>query len=213
MARAQGREAHWDDAYRTRGVEGVSWFQPEPTTSLALLDALGIGPEFAVLDVGGGASTLVEHLVRRGYRDVTVLDISTAALNEGRERVGPDAPVTWLHSDLLTWRPARRYGVWHDRAVFHFLTETEERQRYLGLLDEAVVPGGALIMATFAEDGPELCSGLPVARYSAPELTQELGPRCEILVTTREVHVTPAGTLQPFTWLAGRVAGGSSGSG
>jgi SAM-dependent methyltransferase len=135
-----------------------------------------------------------------------VLDISQTALEKGRERLGAEAPVTWVHQDLLSWRPPRSFDVWHDRAVFHFLTDPEERRRYLGLLGQAVVPGGALIMGTFAEDGPEFCSGLPVSRYSPTELTEELGRLCEIVVTKREVHVTPAGALQPFTWVAGRAA-------
>jgi SAM-dependent methyltransferase len=207
MAQAQGRGAHWDDVYRARGAETVSWFQPEPTMSLALLDALGVGPDAAVIDIGGGASTLVDHLVRRGYGDVTVLDVSAAALEEARDRVGADAPVTWVREDLLSWRPRRRFDVWHDRAVFHFVTDPEERRRYLGLLGEAVGPDGALIMGTFAEDGPEVCSGLSVSRYSPVELTEQLGPRCEVVLAKREVHVTPAGALQPFTWVAGRIRG------
>ena len=200
------RAAHWDDAYRSLGVESVSWFEPEPTMSLAMLDALGTGPDDAVLDVGGGASTLVDNLVRRGFRDVTVLDVSVIALEEGQARVGPDAPVGWLREDLLSWHPPRRYDLWHDRAVFHFLTDPADRRRYFGVLADGVAPEGAIIMATFAEDGPESCSGLPVARYSAAELCKELGPLFQPLVTKREVHVTPTGVLQPFTWVAGRLA-------
>ena len=209
MALGQGRAEHWDDAYRTRGVDGVSWFQIEPTTSLALLDALGVRPNAAVIDIGGGASTLVDQLVRRGYQDLTVLDISAAALEEGRKRLGEDAPVTWVHEDLLAWRPERRFDVWHDRAVFHFLVEPEEQRRYLSLLAEAVEDGGALILGTFAEDGPEYCSSLRVSRYNAAELTELLGGLCETVVTTREVHVTPAGARQPFTWVAGHKVGES----
>jgi SAM-dependent methyltransferase len=206
MPAPRDRAAHWDDAYRSLGVESVSWFEPEPTMSLALLDALGIGPDDAVLDVGGGASTLVDHLVGRGFRDVTVLDVSVIALKEGQARLAPDAPVGWLREDLLSWKPPRRYDGWHDRAVFHFLTEPADRRRYFGVLAGAVAPGGAVIIGTFAEDGPESCSGLPVARYSAAELCDELGPWFHPLVTKREVHVTPTGALQPFTWVAGRVA-------
>jgi hypothetical protein len=206
MPAPRERAEHWDDAYRSLGVESVSWFEPEPTMSLALLDALGIGPDDAVLDVGGGASTLVDHLVGRGFRDVTVLDVSVIALKEGQARLGPDVPVGWLREDLLSWNPPRRYDGWHDRAVFHFLTEPADRRRYFGVLAGAVAPGGAVIIGTFAEDGPESCSGLPVARYSATELCDELGPLFHPLVTKREVHVTPTGALQPFTWVAGRVA-------
>ena len=176
------RAAHWDDAYRSLGVESVSWFEPEPTMSLAMLDALGTGADDAVLDV------------------------SVIALEEGQARVGPDAPVGWLREDLLSWRPPRRYDLWHDRAVFHFLTDPADRRRYFGVLADGVAAGGSIIMATFAEDGPEACSGLPVARYSAADLCKELGPLFQPLVTKREVHVTPTGVLQPFTWVAGRMA-------
>jgi SAM-dependent methyltransferase len=209
MGQGQGRAAHWDDAYRSRGVEGVSWFQPEPTVSLALLDALKVGPEAAVIDIGGGASTLVDQLVRRGYQDLAVLDISAGALEEGRARVGDDAPVTWVHEDVLSWQPERTFDLWHDRAVFHFLIDPQERRRYLSLLAETIEEGGGLIMGTFAEDGPEFCSGLPVSRYSAAELTEMLGGLCDIAQTKREVHVTPAGSLQPFTWVAGTKLGAS----
>ena len=209
MAAPHDRAAHWDDAYRAIGVESVSWFEPEPTMSLALLDALGTRPEDAVLDVGGGASTLVDHLVDRGFGDVTVLDVSVVALEEGRARLGPDAPVGWLREDLLSWRPPRRYDIWHDRAVFHFLSDPADRRRYLGVLADGVAAGGAVIIGTFAEDGPQSCSGLPVARYSAADLCQELGPLFQPLVCKREVHVTPTGVLQPFTWVAGRMAEGT----
>jgi len=208
MAAPHERAAHWDDAYRGLGVESVSWFEPEPTMSLALLDALRIGPGEAVLDVGGGASALVDYLVDRGFRDVTVLDVSAVALDEGHARVGPDAPVAWLREDLLSWRPPRRYDLWHDRAVFHFLIDPADRRRYCGVLADATAPGGAVVVGTFAEDGPESCSGLPVARYGASDLCDELGPRFQPLVSKREVHVTPTGALQPFTWVAGRMAEG-----
>jgi len=206
MAAPHDRAAHWDDAYRAIGVESVSWFEPEPTMSLALLEALGTRPEDAVLDVGGGASTLVDHLVDRGFRDVTVLDVSIVALEEGQARLGTNARVGWLREDLLSWRPPRHYDVWHDRAVFHFLSDPADRRRYLGVLTDGVAAGGAAIIGTFAEDGPESCSGLPVARYSAAGLCEELGPLFRPLVCKREVHVTPTGVLQPFTWVAGRMA-------
>ena len=209
MAPSQGRAAHWDDAYRSGGVESVSWFQPEPTMSLALLDALRVRPDARLIDIGGGASALAGRLIHRGYRDVTVLDISAAALEEGRERVGDDAPVTWVHEDVLSWRPEKRFAVWHDRAVFHFLVDPVERRRYLSLLADTVEEGGALIMGTFAEDGPEFCSGLPVSRYSAAELIALLGGLCDVAETRREIHATPAGTLQPFTWVAGMKVGAS----
>jgi SAM-dependent methyltransferase len=158
---SEGREAHWDTAYRDRGVSGVSWFQSEPTMSLELIERIDVATGAAVVDVGAGASSLVDHLLQRAFTDVSVLDVSEAALEVGRRRVGAAGEVKWLHEDLLSWRPARRYGLWHDRAVFHFLTEAADRDRYLSSLKAGIEPGGGLIMAAFAEDGPEYCSGSP----------------------------------------------------
>jgi len=200
------RAAHWDSAYRTRGANGVSWFEDVPDQSLALLHLLGVDRTTPVVDVGGGASLLVDHLVAEGFADVTVLDVSDVALGEGRRRLGAGAPVTWLEQDLLEWHPARRYGLWHDRAVLHFLTTDAERADYLAVLRHAVVPGGAVVIATFAEDGPEQCSGLPVVRYSCDELADLLGPQFTVAATRRQVHTTPAATQQPFSWVAGRLA-------
>jgi len=140
-----------------------------------------------------------------------VLDVSIVALEEGQARLGTNARVGWLREDLLSWRPPRHYDVWHDRAVFHFLSDPADRRRYLGVLTDGVAAGGAAIIGTFAEDGPESCSGLPVARYSAAGLCEELGPLFRPLVCKREVHVTPTGVLQPFTWVAGRMAEGTAG--
>ncbi len=195
---------HWDAAYGSRGTTGVSWYQAAPTVSLELIDALHVARNGALLDLGGGASSLVDHLVGRGFGDVTVLDVSDVALDEARRRLGPDAPVTWIRRDLLSWAPPRRYDLWHDRAVFHFLTEDAQRPRYLDLLGSALGPGAGLVVATFAEDGPELCSGLPVARYSAGALSDVFGDRFEVIETRREVHRTPGGASQPFTWLCAR---------
>ncbi len=200
------RADHWDDAYRNRGVTGVSWFQSEPELSLELIDLLGISPSTAVVDVGGGASSLVDRLVKRGFTDISVLDISAAALEAGHRRVGESPPVQWLHEDLLVWQPGRRFGLWHDRAVFHFLTDEVDRERYLAALASGLEPGGALVMATFAEDGPEFCSGLPVLRYSSEELVDVLGRGFRAVATRRELHTTPSGVVQPFTWLAARSA-------
>jgi cyclopropane fatty-acyl-phospholipid synthase-like methyltransferase len=173
--------------------------------SLELIETLRVPPDAAIIDVGGGASSLVDHLVERGFSDLTVLDISAHALDEVGRRLG-DAPVVLLHEDLLEWRPPRRYDLWHDRAVFHFLVTEPDRHGYFDTLQAAIRPDGLVILATFALDGPEVCSGLPVSRYSADELTRILGDTFQPLATRREVHVTPRGAAQPFTWLAGRVA-------
>jgi len=175
--------------------------------SLELIALLGTGRTAAVLDVGGGASPLVDRLVKAGFGDVTVLDVSTVALEEGRRRLGAVAGVTWLHQDVLTWRPSRRFALWHDRAVFHFLTDEVARARYLRTMAAALDSDAGVVMATFAADGPEYCSGLPVVRYSAEELGELLGERFQLVAARREVHRTPGGVGQPFTWVAGVMTG------
>lgn len=195
---------HWDRAYEGRGVAGLSWYQPYPSVSIDLIHRLAVPHHAAVVDVGGGASTLVDTLVAEGFTDVTVLDISGAALEAVRSRLGLDARVTFAHEDLLSWSPPRPFDVWHDRAVFHFLVDEPSRRAYLSKLQDAIVPGGLVILATFAPDGPERCSGLPVARYSPEDLSGVLGPGYGVVEQVREEHVTPAGVVQPFTWLAAR---------
>jgi len=173
--------------------------------SLELIEALGISRDAVVIDVGGGTSVLAEHLVERGFVDVSVLDVSAAALAEARRRlVGDAAPVSWLHEDLLVWRPERQFDLWHDRAVFHFLVASDDRDKYLQTLRSAIRDEGFVVLATFAPDGPGFCSGLPVARYSVAELVHLLGAGFELLETRREEHITPRGMMQPFTWVAGR---------
>jgi trans-aconitate methyltransferase len=184
----------------------VSWYQSEPAVSLELIRSLGVDRGSPVVDVGGGASPLVDRLLEAGYTDVSVLDLSDVALDEARRRVGEDAPVSWLREDVLEWRPARRYGLWHDRAVFHFLVDEADRARYLEVLSGALEAGGAVVIATFADDGPQHCSGLPVARYSEGALVRLLGERLVPVDTRRETHLTPAGVPQPFTWVAARTA-------
>ena len=195
------RARHWENVYECSSPDAVSWYQPEPVVSLELVDVLGVAPESAVIDIGGGASVLVDRLLARGFTDLTVLDISEAALRASRRRVGADAHVTRIAHDLLTWEPTRRYDLWHDRAVFHFLA-ADEIKVYRELVHRAVAPGGSVIMATFAPDGPEWCSGLPVNRYSADQLGEVLGGDFTMVEPRREVHTTPSGALQHFTWIA-----------
>jgi len=197
------RTTHWQHVYEGTETDAVSWYQAEPELSLSLMDALGMAPGAGTIDVGGGASVLVDRLLARGFSDLTVLDISKSALHASRQRVGADAPVTWLAEDLLTWEPRRTFELWHDRAVFHFLSRREVEE-YQKVLCRAVAPGGVVIMATFAADGPERCSGLPVTRYEPHELGAALGPGFEVVEHRRELHATPRGTLQPFTWVAAR---------
>ena len=199
------RQSHWDDRYRTTGADAVSWFEAEPSLSLELLDLLGATPTSSVIDLGGGASSLTATLQQRGFADLTVLDISAEALDASRHRVGRPDEITWIRTDLLDWSPLRRWNVWHDRAVFHFLTDPDDRQRYRDLLRSSLEPGGSVILATFAEDGPLTCSALPVERYSADRLLAELGPGIAEKGHGRFEHVTPSGGIQPFTWIAATV--------
>jgi trans-aconitate methyltransferase len=169
-----------------------------------MIETLGIVSPARIVDVGGGPSSLVDALVVRGFQ-VTVLDIAEAALAIARDRLGPDADkVDWQVVDITHWRPGAQYDLWHDRAVFHFLTEAGDRAAYLSALNAGVAPGGAVILATFAEDGPERCTGLPVRRYSADALAAELGSGFHLVRHTRETHQTPWGSEQSFTWAAFR---------
>jgi cyclopropane fatty-acyl-phospholipid synthase-like methyltransferase len=195
----------WDSAYVTKGSDGVSWYEAEPATSLALIEALRVPSDAAVIDIGGGASALAERLLDRAFSDLTILDISAIALDESRRQRRNRDHIQYLRQDLLSWQPQRRYDLWHDRGCFHFLTTEPQQEAYLRTLYTAVSPSGFVILATFASDGPQTCSGLPVRRYSAEELIASLGDRFEPIETRREDHVTPTGNIQPFIWLAGRV--------
>jgi SAM-dependent methyltransferase len=197
---------YWNAVYRRRGAAGVSWFQATPQMSLSLIRALGIPRHTAVVDAGAGAGALTGHLAAAGFTDLTAVDVSAAALDAARQRLTGQPGVTgitWIRADLLSWRPGRRYGLWHDRAVFHFLTEPGARAAYLATVRAALTPGGAVILATFAPDGPGYCSGLPVARYSAGDLARALGTGFTLTAARSEQHVTPDGAIQPFTWVAG----------
>ncbi len=201
---ADKRSDYWNSMYKSRGVSGVSWYQQTPVISSALINLLGAYRDKAIVDIGGGASTLVDELARQGFKDLTVLDVSDTALSDARERLGSSGDVSWLNVDVLLWRPERHYALWHDRAVFHFLIEDSDRLTYLDLLWSTLDEDGSLVMGTFAEDGPEYCSGLPVARYSAIELTDLLRGRFDVIDARREIHTTPTGVQQPFTWVAAR---------
>jgi 2-polyprenyl-3-methyl-5-hydroxy-6-metoxy-1,4-benzoquinol methylase len=204
MSSAQAR--HWDSTYEERGTDGVSWYQALPAVSLELVEALDISHESPVIDVGGGASFFARSLVERGFTDVTLLDISRSALAMS-EKEQACSGVSLVEADVLRWNPTRRYGLWHDRATFHFLVAERDRSIYSRKLQAAVAPGGSAIIATFAPDAPPACSGLPVVRYSVDELAETLGPSFEIVETRREEHRTPRGAVQPFTWVAGRCRG------
>jgi trans-aconitate methyltransferase len=196
---AESRHSHWENVYTSKGENEVSWFQENPSPSLELIIQAGATPNTAVVDIGGGASRLVDALVEKGFRAVTVLDLSEAALNAARARLGRNADkVRWIVADVTTWAPPQLYDIWHDRAAFHFLTEEHDRAAYLTRLREAVRPRGHAIIATFAPDGPERCSGLPVTRYDAANLGRTLGAAFELVETRRDQHNTPWGSEQRF---------------
>ena len=197
-----GKPHHWDRAY-AQGERTRSWFEQHPTASLRMLDAAGITPGDSLIDIGGGASPLVDALLSRGHQDLTVLDISATALRFAQQRLGEaKRGVVWIATDLLGWSPPRTYAVWHDRALFHFVTAELDKHRYLTTLQSATRTGSAAIFGCFAPDGPESCSGLAVTRHSAEDLAAALGEDWSLVATEREHHHTPAGGTQPFTWTA-----------
>lgn len=192
---------HWEQVYARKATTAVSWFQEQAATSLRLIQATGLPVEASILDVGGGASVLVDDLLAAGYRDLTVLDLSGAALASARARLGARAePVRWIEGDITRVElPGAAFDLWHDRAVFHFLTDPEDRRAYVRQLEHALKPGGHIIIATFAEDGPERCSGLPVMRYSATQLAREFAADFTLQHAEKEAHHTPGGAVQSFT--------------
>lgn len=197
------RREHWQHVYETKPSDAVSWYQTHPAVTLELIDTLAVSLEAAIIDVGGGASLLVDHLIAANYTDLTVLDLSPAALAVSQTRLGDAAGVEWIAEDLLAWQPARQYDLWHDRAVLHFLSG-EDVATYRDLLERSVAPAGCVVLGTFAPDGPEQCSGLPVTRYDAAELTHFLAPTFSVIEERHELHTTPSGATQSFAWVAAR---------
>jgi len=193
------RQDHWQSVYTKKSESEVSWFQENPAPSLAMIEQTGAAPGSAIIDIGGGASRLVDRLVERDFRNVTVLDLSRAALEVAKARLGDGAAqVQWLVADVTIWEPQDTYDIWHDRAAFHFLTDQADRAAYVARLGQAVRVGGHAIIATFALDGPERCSGLPVVRYDAASLGKTLGDRFELVATRSDAHATPWGSEQSF---------------
>lgn len=195
------RKQHWDTVYTTKAETDVSWFQDSPALSLELIGESGVPANAALLDVGGGASRLVDALLARGYGDTTVLDIAEPALAASKTRLGTQAQrAQWIAADITQWLPSRRYALWHDRAVFHFLTDIADRAGYKRGLLAGTAPGSQIIIASFAPDGPERCSGLPVMRYSPDSLLAELGAGFSLQDSRLEEHRTPAGNIQRFQY-------------
>lgn len=199
---------HWQQVYRTKAIDTVSWFQPQAGTSLRLIRDAALPRSAAIIDVGGGASTLVDGLLSEGYTNLTVLDLAAAALAAARARLGASGDtVRWCEADIVdTELPHDTYDLWHDRAVFHFLTEAAARQAYVRRASAALRSGGRLVVATFAPDGPTQCSGLPIRRYDAAALQAEFGDAFEPLHHEYETHATPAGQRQQFVYCCFRRA-------
>lgn len=195
-------KAHWQQVYAAKAADSVSWFQNEPAASLAMLAATGLGPEAAIIDVGGGASCLVDRLLDRGFRTITVLDVSSEALAAAQARLGGrSGGVEWLVADITAWTPPpAAFDLWHDRAVLHFLVRDTDRAAYVRAMARGLKPGGYAILAPFALTGPERCSGLPVQRYSPEMLRALVGSGFELIGARPETHRTPGGAAQDFVW-------------
>jgi 2-polyprenyl-3-methyl-5-hydroxy-6-metoxy-1,4-benzoquinol methylase len=193
------RSSHWETVYSTKAEKEVSWFQESPAISLDLIKATQAAKDSAIIDIGAGASRLADALLHDGYRSITVLDLSASALEAAKTRIGPRSrEIDWIVADVTTWTPTRTYDVWHDRAAFHFLNQPADRAAYIDCLRRAVAPRGHVIIATFALDGPEKCSGLPVQRYDGKSLAAELGSGFELIETRGEIHHTPWDSTQSF---------------
>jgi 2-polyprenyl-3-methyl-5-hydroxy-6-metoxy-1,4-benzoquinol methylase len=193
------RQTHWENVYAAKAEREVSWFQENPAPSLDLIAATGIASDAAIIDVGGGASRLVDRLLEKGFSRVAILDLSANALGETKKRLGVRADaVDWIIADVTTWHPSTTYDLWHDRAAFHFLTEQADQSAYVDRLMKAVKPGGYVIIGTFALDGPERCSGLPITRRDAASLSAILGSDFQLTDERRHGHATPWGAIQQF---------------
>ncbi|MDQ6434901.1 class I SAM-dependent methyltransferase [Mesorhizobium sp. LHD-90] len=193
------RRAHWEQTYASKGEAGVSWFEDLPQISLDIIAEAGATKDSALIDIGGGAARLVDALLERGFTSLAVLDLSAAALDLAKARLGKAGKsVDWIVADVTDWQPAHAYDVWHDRAALHFLTDPADQAAYFERLRLALRPGGAAIIATFAPDGPERCSGLPVVRYDPATLAAAAGPSFVLAGERRHAHLTPWGATQAF---------------
>jgi 2-polyprenyl-3-methyl-5-hydroxy-6-metoxy-1,4-benzoquinol methylase len=199
------QKVHWENVYQTKSPMQVSWYQPKPTLSLELINRTNISKDQPIIDVGGGASVLVDYLYQEGFTNLAVLDIAGEAIALSQKRLGNLATniktnIKWYISDVKQFQPEYQFSLWHDRAVFHFLTEPNDRQIYRQVLEQALKPNGHVIIATFALDGPVKCSGLDVIQYDAEKLVMELGDNFQLIETTSEIHITPAEKEQKFIY-------------
>jgi len=195
-------KSHWENIYNNKQLHEVSWYQPTPTTSLALIEMLNLPSDARIIDIGGGDSLLLDNLLQHGFTDISVLDISAKALERARRRVGEDSgsKVNWIEADISTYDPKTIYDLWHDRAVFHFLTEPKAVAHYVAISSAHIKKGGYLIVATFAEDGPFKCSGLPIQQYNEESLSAVFAENFETLRVFKEVHLTPTAKEQSFVF-------------
>ena len=195
------RKAHWERIYRENAPTEVGWYQDRPNQSLSLISATGIGKESNIIDVGGGASVLVDYLLDNGFKNITVLDISSASIEHAKTRLGDRAPgINWIVADILGFKLPQKFDLWHDRAVFHFLTDAGDRRKYIQAMKEAITSDGHLIISTFSLKGPPKCSGLDVRRYSPESLCREFGSDFQFIESVDESHITPSGITQMFVY-------------
>lgn len=199
------RKEHWEKIYRTKELKDVSWFQPTPETSLDFFKQFNVPTDAKVIDIGGGDSFLVDHLLDRGYRDITVLDISQAAIDRAKQRLGERADqVKWIVADAATFRPTEKYDFWHDRAAFHFLTDEQEITDYLETSQRHINPTGVLVIGTFSDQGPKKCSGIEIRQYTEAAMTDRLKKYFEKIKCIRVDHLTPFDTVQNFVFCSFR---------
>ena len=195
------RKTHWEKVYMKKTATKVSWYQAQPTVSLELIKAIGLNHSKRIIDVGGGVSVLVDKLLDEGFKDLTVMDISSKAIDYAKERLGKRAGnIIWLEADVIEFEFSGKYDLWHDRAVFHFLTDAKDRKKYMKCMGRALNPDGHLIISTFAIDGPPKCSGLNIERYSPEKMKDEFSDSFELVKSISEVHITPLDREQKFTY-------------
>ncbi|AFD08466.1 class I SAM-dependent methyltransferase [Solitalea canadensis] len=195
------RKEHWEGIYDTKKLEEVSWFQPKPTTSLSFFEEFDVQKTASIIDIGGGDSFLADNLLKEGYNHISVLDISARALERAQNRLGPDSvKITWLAEDITLFKPDQKFDVWHDRAVFHFLTDEEDINSYINTAYQAINPGGLLIIGTFSTDGPTKCSGIPIKQYSDTTLTEMFSNGFTKVNCFYIDHSTPFNTMQNFVF-------------